>query len=117
MSLQKRKSYRNKAITQGAKLVMQDTVGQPCKAEFPGCTGGWEDLAFRHFNAAWAGKGGSQKADDCAGFYGCQHCENIYDGSTQNTRDAQLFHADEDYYVLRAYYRTIREIIDQGILK
>ena len=108
--IEKRQPYRNKKITQAAK-------GEPCLAEFPGCTGGGEDTAFRHLNEGWAGKGGSQKADDCAGFFGCQHCENLYAGLINRGWAVDEFKSDKWFYLLRAYYRTIRRLIDMGILK
>ena len=109
--IEKRKPYRNKKLLQAAE-------GQECLANFPGCKGGHEnDVAARHFNAGWAGKGTAQKADDCAIFYGCQHCENLYSGLLTNTNDYAIFVADQDYYLLRAYYNTVRRWLDLGTIK
>lgn len=110
--IEKRKPYRNKKITEAAR-------GEPCLANFPGCTGGGEDACFRHLNESWAGKGVGQKADDCAGFVSCQHCENIYAGLNPKLDQWQSddWENNQADYVLRAYYRTIRRLIDKGVLK
>jgi len=91
--------------------VLKAAEGQECLANFPGCQGGY-DVAFRHFNEGWAGKGAGQKADDCAGFYGCQHCENLYSGLLMNTPDWELFKPDQYFYLIRAYYNTVRRVIE-----
>lgn len=110
MMFPKRKPYRSKKLTRSAQ-------GQPCQANFPGCTGGGDDSAFRHFNESYAGKGGSQKSDDCAGFIGCQHCENLYTGLLINTANWELFKDEKYYYLTKAYYNTIRFWLDEGYLK
>ena len=110
--LTKRQPYRNKKITQAAR-------DEPCLANFPGCTGGGEDTVFCHLNANYAGKGMGQKADDCAGFFGCSSCHDLYDGRrwlpTKDERNEWTF---EQYgYLLQAYYKTIRRLIDKGVIK
>ena len=109
---QKRTPYRNKKILQAAK-------GEECLAQFPGCTGGGEDTCFRHLNESWAGKGTGQKADDIAGFISCQHCENLYAGlNPQMSAEDWLEWAQNSYwYICRAMYRTIRRLLDKGVLK
>ena len=112
---QKRTPYRNKKILQAAK-------GEECLAQFPGCQGGTETTVFCHLNESWAGKGMGQKADDCAGFFGCQHCHDIYDKRKTYNEYSDNFNAldwyrTKDAYILLAYYRTIRRLLDKGILK
>ena len=97
---QKRQPYRNKKIRQAAK-------DEECLANFPGCQGGTETTVFCHLNEQWAGKGMGQKADDCAGFFGCANCHREYDSNMFQNNDM----------LLRAYYRTIRRLIDKGVLK
>jgi hypothetical protein len=101
MQLTKRTPYRNNAILRAAK-------GEACAI----C--GDEDgtTVFCHLNLADAGKGMSQKADDCAGFFGCAFCHDVYDGRRKRLGDPM-----SDHEVLRAYYRTIRRLLDRGILK
>jgi Protein of unknown function (DUF1364) len=98
MTLQKRKPFRSKAITQAANDEACTICGRN-----DGTT------VFCHLNESWAGKGMGQKADDCAGFFGCRTCHAIYDGAEIDTT------GDPD--VLRAYYRTIRRLLDLGILR
>lgn len=111
-TMQKRKPYRNKKITQSAK-------GEDCTLQFPGCRNDTGTTVFCHLNEGFAGKGMGQKADDCAGFYGCGHCHDIYDGRKPINPDSPLTEPNDyqdDWMVLRAYYRTIRRLIDKGIL-
>jgi len=70
------------------------------------CNGNPETTVFCHLNEQFAGKGMSQKADDCAGFYGCSSCHQLYDTG----------HV-EGWMVLRAYYRTIRRMLETGVLR
>lgn len=105
--LQKRRPYYNQKIRDAAE-------GELCTAELPGCHSDGSDTAFRHLNEHWAGKGYGQKADDIAGFFGCQHCENLYSGliihpAYDRERDAWMIH--------RANIRTLRRCIDKGVLK
>ncbi len=100
---QKRIPYRNNKITQNAK-------GRNCEANFSGCNYNPKTVVFCHLNESYAGKGMSQKADDFAGFFGCSACHDLYDGRRKN-------HVLEDKEVLRAVIKTIRTLIDAGILK
>jgi hypothetical protein len=104
--IEKRQAYRNKKILQSAK-------GEDCQARFPGCLNERATTVFCHLNELWAGKGYGMKADDCAGFYGCHHCHDIYDGRKRS----HIFNKDKDFYVLKAYYRTIRRLLDKGVIK
>src|SRR4030065_131043 len=99
--LAKRTAYRSKKLTQSAK-------GKPCTMNSPWCINDPETTVFCHFNEQWAGKGTSQKADDCAGFYGCWGCHSAY-------ADGRLG-KQTDFSVLRAYSRTIRMMLDEGEL-
>lgn len=101
MNITKRIPYRNQAILRAAE-------GEECTC----CCKKWDGTqVFCHFNESWAGKGMGQKADDCAGFIGCDTCHDIYDKRMPNIYE--LTDAD----ILRAYYRTIRRLLDKGILK
>lgn len=99
MNLTKRKPYRNKAITKAAN-------GEPCTL----CSTNDGTTVFCHINESWAGKGIGQKADDCAGFFGCYMCHAVYDGRVNGS----WFSAED---ILEAYYKTIRRLIDKGVLK
>lgn len=102
---EKRKPYRNKKILKAAQ-------GEVCTANFPGCTGGGEDTVFCHLNESWAGKGMGQKADDCAGFFGCANCHDVYDG-----RKKAPYGTFGSSYILKAYYKTIRRLFDLGVIE
>ncbi len=104
--IEKRKPYRNKKILQAAKDA-------PCFVNFPGCSYDDTETCARHFNESFAGKGGAQKADDIAVFYGCTHCENVYAGILK----IELTEADILFYIWRAFYRTIRYLLDLGVIK
>lgn len=97
--LEKRKPIRSKAITQAAK-------DQPCTI----CGRNDGTTVFCHLNESWAGKGMGQKADDIAGFFGCQRCHDGYDG--------RLAALDEPntWEVFRAVCRTWRNLWDRGII-
>ncbi len=99
MTLQKRKPFRSKAITEAAKDEACTICGRN-----DGTT------VFCHLNESWAGKGMGQKADDCAGFFGCSSCHDDYD---KRLGTVYL----EEREILKAYYRTIRRLLDRGILK
>ena len=98
--LTKRIPYKNKKITKSAN-------GEDCTLNSEFCNYDNETTVFCHLNEEFAGKGTSQKADDCAGFYGCGSCHYAFDNNL----------IKDWWMVLRAYYRTIRVLIDKGILK
>ena len=102
--IEKRKPYRNKKILQAARYEI-------CTMNSPWCTYNQEETCARHLNESYAGKGGSQKADDYAIFYGCQGCENWYTLNPKTSKE------EKSWYVLRAVIRTWRRLLDRGILK
>lgn len=117
MSYFKREPYRNKKILEFAK-------GQECTLEFPGCNHNPETTVACHFNDHWAGKGVSQKADDCAVVFGCSHCHDVMDYrvhpfslTMMNINGSVLTEEQMELHIRRAYYRTIRLLLDNGILK
>ena len=99
-NLIKRIPYRNKAILKAAE-------GEDCTV----CGKNDGTTVFCHFNESFAGKGMAYKADDCAGFFGCSRCHKEYDEGVPHPL------AVEDWEILRAYYRTIRRLIDKGVLQ
>ena len=111
MNLQKRTPYRNKEILKSAE-------GEECMMESPWCNYDPKTVSFCHLNYQWAGKGGRQKADDHAGFYGCSNCHDWYDGRPIKS-DRMIFEVglDKEFYAFRAMTRTIRRLLDKGVLK
>ena len=113
MQQPKRTPYRNIKILRAAEL-------EACLVNLPGCTGGGADTACAHSNQMDDGKGGSQKADDCTVAFACQHCHDILDGrkpppwvSVQcGTPQSELI-----WYHDRGIKRTIRRLIDLGVLR
>ena len=70
-----------------------------------------ETTVFAHFNNSWAGKGYGKKADDCAGMFLCHACHHNYDNP-----GVSGYTGFEEWEILRAYYRTIRRLLDKGVL-
>ena len=108
MSLAKRIPYRNQKIRDAAN-------GEECTLNGPVCNYDKDTVVFCHLNEDFAGKGGSQKADDCAGFFGCSACHDLYD--RRRSSSLSLWNECKDFYVLRAMTLTIRRLIDLEILK
>lgn len=94
-----RQPYRNQKILDAAR-------GEACTI----CEANDGTTVAAHLNESWAGKGAGQKADDCAVMFLCARCHDIYD---RRIRVRQV----EDWEVLRAMYRTIRRLLDIGVLK
>lgn len=99
MMIPKREPYRNKKILDAAK-------GEMCTVNAVEACSPPETTVFAHFDFHWTGKGRGQKADDCAGVFSCMAC---HEAIGRNEVD--------DFYLLRAYYRTIRRLLDKGVLK
>ena len=108
MSLEKHKPYRNQAIRDAAR-------DEKCTLNSPVCNHDPATTVFCHLNEHFAGKGGSQKADDSAGFFGCSSCHDLYDGRVQIT--LSIWSESKYFYVLRAMTKTIRRLLDKGVLK
>lgn len=96
--LTKRVAIRSKAIRDAAN-------GESCTV----CDRNDGTTVFCHLNEGWAGKGGNLKADDIAGFFGCQKCHDVYDGRGKYGRIGE-------WEITRAMYRTIRRLWELGIL-
>lgn len=96
----KRAAYRNAKLLTAAR-------GEACTMESDVCNGDRETTVFCHLNESFAGKAWGQKADDCAGFFGCAACHAAYDTGE----------IDDPWMVLRAYYRTLRRLLDKGVLR
>ena len=112
----KRKAYRNKKILKAAR-------GEVCLVNLPGCTGGGDDTVAAHSMQSDDGKGGAQKADDCFVVFSCQHCHDVLDGRKKLKADQLWTEANTDPETLLKWYhdrgikRTIRRLLDLGVLK
>jgi len=97
------------------KKYTDEAKGQPCTMNSPWCTYNDEQTCFRHLNESFAGKGKGLKADDFAGFDGCQGCEDWYNSDIHSL---DLDDENErDWYAFRAMVRTLRNRVERGILK
>lgn len=97
---------RSKKITNAAK-------GEECVINIAGvCQYNSETTVFVHFPDESHGM--AIKADDISGAFGCDSCHGIVD-----RRDGRWksFESDRDFYMRRAQTRTIRRLIEKGVLK
>lgn len=99
LMIEKRQPYRNKKILDAAK-------GERCTVNFVQRCSDPETTVFAHFDFHWAGKGFRQKSDDHAGVFACHACHEAIGKSEV-----------DDFFLLRAYYRTIRRLFDKGVIK
>lgn len=103
MMLPKRAPYRNKAIRDAAR-------GEQCTMNSPACNYDPSTVVFCHSNYGLHGKGSGQKADDVFGFFGCAECHRWYDtGPASKVEKLEAF-----FY---AWSRTLRRLIDMGVLR
>ena len=111
----KRKPYRNKKILAAAR-------GEVCLVNLPGCTGGGEDTVAAHSNQMGDGKGGGQKADDFCSAFSCASCHDVLDNRkavyrTDGYVDTLIFGQELIFWHDRGIKRTIRRLLDIGVLK
>ena len=108
----KRKAYRNKKILKAAR-------GEACLVNLPGCTGGGDDTVAAHSMQADDGKGTSIKADDSMVAYSCAFCHDVLDGRHAPPLGAvsRMNKTEVEWYHDRGIKRTIRRLLDLGILK
>ena len=114
--IEKRKEYRNKRILK--ECHNQDNL---CTVQLPGCQG--RPTVPAHSNASDDGKGGSQKADDIFVAIACQHCHDVVDGrkrcfgSSDNLLNGFMTIQERQWYHDRGIKRTIRIMLDRGVIK
>lgn len=101
---QRTEPIRSKKIREAAK-------GEECTLRIFGvCLGGTETTVLAHLHDE-AGFGMGQKADDVSGVFSCCGCHDEIDGRSRKTKGADL-----TWYKLRALQRTIRRLIERGII-
>lgn len=84
--------------------------GEECTLQIFGCcVGGTETTVLAHLHDETFGRG--QKADDTSAVFACFGCHDEIDGRTRKTDGADL-----TWYKLRALQRTIRRLVERGIL-
>ena len=107
--MEKRKPYRNKKILEAAR-------DEPCLVNSPYCNRDPSTTIAAHSNKMDDGKGLSQKADDIFVAFCCASCHDYVDGRTggaDSGRDGM--HRNE--YLDRGIKRTIRRLLDLGVIK
>ena len=60
-------------------------------------------------------KGMAKKSDDISGAYGCSSCHDVIDYRDKKRRE-MLTDAEVEWYQRRAQTRTLRRLIDKGIV-
>jgi hypothetical protein len=117
----KRVPYRNQKILDAAR-------DEPCLVNLPGCTGGGADTQPAHSNSSGDGKGKGQKADDIFVAFACHHCHSLLDGRKMLSKAGDItirahgFNegislADIQWYHDRGIKRTIRRLLDKGVIR
>lgn len=100
---QRREPIRSTALRRAA-------AGQPCTLEFVGiCSHDPETTILAHVHDESFGK--SMKADDTSGVHACFSCHSAYDLHRTGLTESEVL-----WHVLRAYQRTIRNLVTRGIL-
>lgn len=85
--------------------------GEECTLQIFGCcVGGTETTVLAHLHDETFGRG--QKADDTSAVFACYGCHDEIDGRTHKTRGEDL-----TWYKLRALQRTVRRLVERGILE
>lgn len=102
----KRQPFRSRKLLDSAR-------GEDCTMQIPGvCNHNPETTVAAHSNKGYHGKGMGQKADDCFIAYLCSECHAALDGQ----RGADSYLAAE-YAFDRARDKTLRRMLDKGVLK
>lgn len=70
-----------------------------------------DTTVFCHF--ADESKGAGRKSDDISGGFGCHNCHSVVDGRVW---DAE-FEENRDWYLRRSQTRTVRRLIELGIVR
>lgn len=84
--------------------------GEECTLQIFGCcVGGTDTTVLAHLHDETFGR--SQKADDTSAVFACYGCHNEIDGRTHKTVGEDL-----TWYKLRALQRTIRRLVERGVL-
>jgi hypothetical protein len=100
---QRREPIRSKALREAAR-------GEECTLKIFGvCVGGTETTVLAHLHDETFGR--SQKADDTSAVFACFGCHNEIDGRTRRTEGEDL-----TWYKLRALQRTVRRLVERGIM-
>ena len=96
-------AIRSKKITNFAR-------GQECTLNIAGvCSYNSETVVYCHFPDESHGM--AKKSDDISGGFACASCHDAIDGRSSE------FIEHKDWYLRRAQTRTIRKLLENGVLK
>lgn len=104
--MQKRTRFRSRKILDAAK-------GEECLINSPVCNYDSSTVVACHSNESDDGKGTGQKADDCFVAFGCSACHTWLD---KMDSEYGVSHDEVVWYMNRGIKRTIRRLIDKGVL-
>ena len=103
MNAQRREPLRSTKLRDAAR-------GEVCTLQIFGCcVGGTETTVLAHLHDETFGRG--QKADDTSAVFACYGCHDEIDGRTRKTVGEDL-----TWYKLRALQRTVRRLVERGVL-
>lgn len=95
-----------------SKKIRDSARGEDCTIEIPGvCMNEVETVVLCHFPDEYGGT--SIKSDDTSAGYGCYRCHRVVDGVDENDEFLQ----NKDFYLRRSQTRTVRRMIEKGVLK
>lgn len=98
-------AIRSKKITKSAK-------GEECDYRSELCTHNPETTVWVHLDRAVCGKAGKRKSDDLYGFYGCNMCHGVYDGSIKTDLTKEF----REEMATEAHHRSLMKLIRKGIV-
>lgn len=101
-----------------SKKIRQSAKGETCTLQIAGvCNHNPDTVVYCHLPDESNGMG--KKSDDVSGCYGCSECHNFLDGRlrTPELRHFSLSKGELEYYMRRAQTRTLRRLIQKGIVK
>lgn len=94
-----------------SKKIRNSARGEDCTFQIVGhCNYNPETTVFCHLPDETKGMG--KKSDDISGAYGCSSCHDVVDGRVW---DAD-YHHNADWYMRRAQTRTLRKLIEKGVV-
>ena len=93
--------------------ITKSARGEACTIRLPGCDGGGETAVLCHYSLSGL-SGGSFKAADCQGAYGCYSCHQVVDG--QKPRPEGYTRAEVRLAHAEGVFRTQAILKQKGLL-
>lgn len=90
--------------------IRRAAAREECTIGFVGiCSHNPETTVLAHIHDEQFGR--SRKADDTSGCFACFHCHTAYDLKQTGLSEEEVL-----WYILRAYQRTIRRLVEKDVL-